>query len=61
VRGHLTGAHAACIEREDAFVKAGYATLVLGQELRGKAGVTITGNGDFDLAEVATDGLGGMA
>jgi len=32
-----------------------------GQELRGKAGVTITGNGDFDLAEVATDGLGGMA
>jgi len=61
VRGDLTGAHAACIERQDAFVKAGDTALVLGQELGGEAGVTVAGTGDFDLAKVATDGFGGMA
>ena len=61
VGGHLTGAHAGCIERQDALVKAGYTALVLGQELGGEAGIAVAGNGDFDLAEVATDGFGGMA
>ena len=61
VGGHLTGAHAACIERQDALVKAGYTALVLGQELGGEAGIAVAGNGYLDLAKVATDGLGGMA
>ena len=61
MRGDLTDAHAGCIERQDALVKAGYTVLVLGQELGGEAGVAIKRDRDFDLAKVATDGLGGMA
>ena len=59
--GDLTRAHAACIRRQNAFVEAGYAALVLGQQLPAKAGIAITGDGDVDLTKVTADGLGRMA
>ena len=35
--------------------------MVPGQQLRAKAGIAITGDGDVDLTKVTADGLGRMA
>ncbi len=59
--GYLARAHAARVDRQDAFVNAGHAALVLGNQLRCKARVAVTRYRNLDFAKVAGERLGRLA
>ena len=57
----LAGRQAARIQRENLIVEAFKASLVLGDDLRLEGGVAVARHGNGEGAEVAFEGLGGLA
>jgi hypothetical protein len=57
MRLDLTGAHATRVERDDLLVEAREAALVLGDELRIEAPVTIARNRQLEFATVGENSL----
>ena len=59
--GYLTRAHAARIHRDNLVIEPGEPPLVLGDQLRIEAALTVTRNVDIDLAGVGDNSLAAIA